>query len=356
MSTHYSAPVDRLLRYGDCRNFKTWPNYPELGLTKDHIPELIRMATDEELAWADSDSLEVWAPTHAWRALGQLRAEEAIGPLMSLFHELDEDEWAGEELPEVYGMIGPKAISALAAYLADTSHSMFPRLRAAHSLERIGNQHPETRAECVGVLTRQLEQFAEDDPEFNAFLISYLVDLKAVESIATIRKAFEQECVDYTIQGDIEDVEIDLGLRKERATPANYPTLGDKFPPLKDLASALGRMFAAESEAQFPRLNQEPITKTEQKKKTKIGRNDPCPCGSGKKYKKCCLNKPRKDTVKKPFVPRSTQQITLPVPLEEEIIQLIAQDRMIEAIKRVREFTGAGLRDAKDYVDRLRLG
>lgn len=23
-------------------------------------------------------------------------------------------------------------------------------------------------------------------------------------------------------------------------------------------------------------------------KKTKVGRNDPCPCGSGKKYKKCC--------------------------------------------------------------------
>ena len=23
----------------------------------------------------------------------------------------------------------------------------------------------------------------------------------------------------------------------------------------------------------------------------KIGRNDPCPCGSGKKYKKCCLHK-----------------------------------------------------------------
>ncbi|MEE9287487.1 MAG: SEC-C metal-binding domain-containing protein, partial [Gammaproteobacteria bacterium] len=22
-----------------------------------------------------------------------------------------------------------------------------------------------------------------------------------------------------------------------------------------------------------------------------IGRNDPCPCGSGRKYKKCCLGK-----------------------------------------------------------------
>jgi len=26
-------------------------------------------------------------------------------------------------------------------------------------------------------------------------------------------------------------------------------------------------------------------------RKKKIGRNDPCPCGSGKKYKKCCLNR-----------------------------------------------------------------
>jgi len=25
------------------------------------------------------------------------------------------------------------------------------------------------------------------------------------------------------------------------------------------------------------------------KTRQKIGRNDPCPCGSGKKYKKCCL-------------------------------------------------------------------
>ena len=31
------------------------------------------------------------------------------------------------------------------------------------------------------------------------------------------------------------------------------------------------------------------------KRKTpKIGRNQPCPCGSGLKYKKCCLNKEEK--------------------------------------------------------------
>lgn len=35
------------------------------------------------------------------------------------------------------------------------------------------------------------------------------------------------------------------------------------------------------------------------KVQAKIGRNDPCPCGSGKKYKQCCLNKPKEliDTI-----------------------------------------------------------
>lgn len=37
----------------------------------------------------------------------------------------------------------------------------------------------------------------------------------------------------------------------------------------------------------FPEIIKIPI----QSKKEKVGRNDPCPCGSGKKYKKCCLNK-----------------------------------------------------------------
>ncbi len=29
-------------------------------------------------------------------------------------------------------------------------------------------------------------------------------------------------------------------------------------------------------------------SRTRRREETKVGRNDPCPCGSGKKYKKCC--------------------------------------------------------------------
>ena len=36
------------------------------------------------------------------------------------------------------------------------------------------------------------------------------------------------------------------------------------------------------------KMNSSGESKVEQRKVDKIGRNDPCSCGSGKKYKKCC--------------------------------------------------------------------
>jgi hypothetical protein len=43
---------------------------------------------------------------------------------------------------------------------------------------------------------------------------------------------------------------------------------------------------------QYLELIEKPKPKKEEiKPAIKVGRNDPCPCGSGKKYKKCCLNK-----------------------------------------------------------------
>ena len=38
---------------------------------------------------------------------------------------------------------------------------------------------------------------------------------------------------------------------------------------------------------------QEGKVTTARRKRPKMGRNDPCPCGSGKKYKKCCMEKNR---------------------------------------------------------------
>ncbi len=43
--------------------------------------------------------------------------------------------------------------------------------------------------------------------------------------------------------------------------------------------------------AKLSNINKSQGVKSVSKAGRKVGRNDPCPCGSGKKYKKCCLNK-----------------------------------------------------------------
>lgn len=50
--------------------------------------------------------------------------------------------------------------------------------------------------------------------------------------------------------------------------------------------------------------------------KEKIGRNDPCPCGSGKKYKACCMTAPTA-TGKKKFTASLISQTKQPIDLME---------------------------------------
>jgi ribosomal protein L7/L12 len=53
---------------------------------------------------------------------------------------------------------------------------------------------------------------------------------------------------------------------------------------------------------------------------------------------------------------RGAVSTSLPDNFQSEIRDLVVQNRKIEAIKRVRKYTGWGLKQAKDYVDSLSEG
>ena len=217
----YPPPVSELLTFGDCRRIRGWPDYLALGLGPQQIPDLIRMALDEELHLADPNSLGVWSPVHAWRALGQLRAETAVEPLTGLLARIDEygDDWVGEDLPRAFAAIGPAAVPVLSEYLADPSHGLWACAAAAEGLKQIGEQHPEARVECIVALAERLAQSAELDPKLNGFIISDLIDLEAVEAAVVMERVFAADRVDLSIPGDWQDVQIALGLLEERQTP-----------------------------------------------------------------------------------------------------------------------------------------
>lgn len=280
--TTYRPPLDALLRLGDPNDEDAVFDYDTLGIGREHVPELIRMTTDEGLHTAPSDSPIVWAPLHAWRQLGELRAEEAVGPLLGLLRLVNEDDWVVSEVPGVLADIGPASLEPAAAYLADPTHDEWPRVAAAEAIGQIGQRFDELRETCIARLTGQLQFFAAQSAMLNAFLILPLLNLGAVQAAPVMEQAFAAGLVDEDVQGDWEDVQVQLGLKMQREgerKPTRRTRLEDRFVPQWDEVM----------EEQEEDLTEPPeIPWATHLASPKIGRNEPCPCGSGKKYKKCC--------------------------------------------------------------------
>jgi preprotein translocase subunit SecA len=82
--------------------------------------------------------------------------------------------------------------------------------------------------------------------------------------------------------GDLSPEEFEQGLRELGIDPEQISAVRTRKPKSKD-ADALDAEASAPSEASVDVEGVEGVRKGQ----PKIGRNDPCFCGSGKKYKKC---------------------------------------------------------------------
>ena len=235
----YSPPVDRLLSLGEPSMEVNWVEHLEYKFEPEHIPMLIQMATDDDLFAAPSESKEVWAPIHAWRALAQLRAEAAIEPLLSILCRIDryDDDWANEELPVIFSMIGPAAVPGLHKYLADPSRGEYARIAAVASLQEMVKKYPEARDACVAALMAQLEQYPSNTGGMNGFLILALAEMRVTEALPLIEQAFSENCVDEFVMGDWEDVQIEFGLKEKRETPKLSLSSGRSEPDFSHSAS-----------------------------------------------------------------------------------------------------------------------
>jgi len=214
----YPPPLDQLLTLGDPREHDDMDDrLAQIGLTQAHVSDLVRMARDRALNTAMSDSLEVWAPIYALHALESLDVREYVTDLIPLF-DVD-SEWFGEGLPDVLKNAGQSALEPLRDYVADTSRWLFGRGYAMSAISEIAKAHPDLRVQAIEILSGMLSRAHENEPYINGDLIGDLTDLRAVEALPVIRRAFEQDAVDETIAGDWSEVQKALGLAPDPHDP-----------------------------------------------------------------------------------------------------------------------------------------
>jgi uncharacterized protein YecA (UPF0149 family) len=91
-----------------------------------------------------------------------------------------------------------------------------------------------------------------------------------------IRRAYEEGLLDPQF---MHPSEVDSAEAAPQGTL--IADLQDRYPPIDDIAEATGWW------ARFGRRDST-VDRSASPAPAKVGRNDPCPCGSGQKFKKCC--------------------------------------------------------------------
>ena len=219
---HYSGAITQLLTLGsDLPILPTdWADYASLGITVADIPGLIDMATDADLYLSEQTAPEGWATVHAWRALAQLKAGDAVEPLLQAYEQFGEQndwwEWFSDELPEVLLMMGEAAIPGIRRHLSRRSHSKqaeYSEFVAIEALEDITTSHPDLKPQCIEICIEELQSASKHDPAVNGFLIGVLTLFRAVEAASVIERAFAGGYVDPSMSGDWDEIQVKLGLK-----------------------------------------------------------------------------------------------------------------------------------------------
>jgi hypothetical protein len=267
------------------------------------IPELLlvleEIADPELAAGLDADG-EYMAHLYAMYLLAQFRETRAY-PLMVRIALLPSDlleslfgDCITESLGQVLASVCGGDLEGIQSIIENPTADEWVRGAALGGLTALVGAGIKSREEILSYFAELFHGKLTDKNEIVwSELVSYSTDLYAPELLGEIQKAYEDGLVDPTFIG-LDDVRNDLAKGKEwamerlAADPHRqlitnaikemewWDSFKEKKPSTATTALEANESRWNDSYSGFKRTA------------PKIGRNDPCPCASGKKYKKCC--------------------------------------------------------------------
>lgn len=263
---------------------------PHLLAALEHI------AADPEPARDGDYTLHLYAMF----LLAQHREARAFAPMLRIAAQSKDvlEDLLGDTLTEGFGRclastcVSESDREGLRTAALDDGCYLFARgaaLRALLALVMEGDleldAHRTWLLQCGETEVSRLETGQRGDETFLALVVAGLANLGAAPALDVIRAWYGDGLVDETFVG-LKEVEADACLDAEQ--------LRSKVRHEHYVRSTTEEMgwwycFTPESAEEVDSDNYEDDYPQPYCRETpKIGRNDPCPCGSGKKYKKCC--------------------------------------------------------------------
>jgi hypothetical protein len=236
---------------------------------------------------------------YALYLLAQFREKQAFAPMIRLL-KLDKNAisfFLGDTLTETYDRclcsVYDGNLGLLKEVIEDSSLYEYARSAALSALELIFREGRILREELCEYLRYLIKHLLDDHDHTHvpSSVACIIADEHLFELVHDVKALYEHKVIDPSAIGYYDSFINDIfSYRKYNE---------EKKTTIDDVIQELGHWAKYKQKAKSPQKlkklksakNTVP-TAASAAKKNKIGRNDPCPCGSGKKYKKCCLLTP----------------------------------------------------------------
>lgn len=259
------------------------------------LPPLLDVVRRDAHGWPEEAPLY-----HAIGLLSMLRAPEAIPALLDLFHRYDNETLEG--LPRALTPFGTAVVEPLLAILQNSSLHWYSRSVAANIAIDASASNPEMLARIMAMLRQLLGEFVArsksltgNDVSMASSLIGMLAQLADPQAHDVIAAAFAAELSEMMSEQDVEwcynqggwkiQPDADDWLAGYRRDYQRHLDAEQRKTQRPHQPSPLSKANSAVRPAAPSQMPSHATVRVERR----IGRNDPCWCGSGKKYKNCHL-------------------------------------------------------------------
>jgi hypothetical protein len=237
---------------------------------------------------------------YALYLVGEFRAKSALPAVIEAISLPDElpfdlfDDAITESLPAILAALVDDAPEVLDSLIANQALNSYVRWEAASAYLYLVRDGRLTREVVVERLQHYLRKaISRKDEDIVTALVMELTRYAAAQTLEEVRESFRLGLVDECI--------VDLDYCEQQFLRGDAPFhealahcgvtgIEDTVETLRDWSSFQDERRDAPREYEEPSWQPEcsPMDLPIRNSEPRIGRNEPCPCGSGKKFKRCC--------------------------------------------------------------------
>ena len=261
----------------------------EIATRENVLPALQHILQDASY-WSSRGPGGGWVPIHAIHILPLIKTPAALELLLTtmIVKNLELSDFLTENTPALLAAFGEPAIDQLKNFIKDEAHETYARISACTALSVIAHRHI-ARAGSIGDFLLHVMETTRDKT-LAAFAVIEVLSLAGDDVFSRIYAAYDAGKIntDTLPQTEVERV---FGNVPGEQNYSNYlwnPL--DYFSPEKrpEHSSFYDPRPIAQRTSRPSPTHAQQASRGVPNRTRKIGRNGPCPCGSGRKYKKCC--------------------------------------------------------------------